>query len=253
MAGGRPFLSVVIPAYNEAERLPRTIPRVMEFLSAQGYTYEALVADDGSTDCTPNRVREMVARYPRLRLIRLSHRGKAYALRKGVLAGEGDRILFTDADLSAPITQAAQLMRCLDDGYDIAIGSRETLGAHRYSEPAYRHAMGRVFNLAVRTITGGRFQDTQCGFKLFTREAAHDIFNRLLLYGDTAPTVAGPMVTGLDVEVLQIARRRGYKVREVGVEWHYTAGSKVRPALDTYRMLKDLVRVRANDIRGRYR
>ncbi|MDQ3856500.1 MAG: glycosyltransferase family 2 protein [Chloroflexota bacterium] len=253
MAAVHPYLSVVVPAYNEMERLPRTLPAIVEFLSAQGYTYEVVVADDGSTDSTREAVRAIAARFPRVRLLELPHRGKAFAVRKGMLDATGDRILFTDADLSAPISQVRRLMRCLDEGYDLAIGSREAPGARRYSEPVHRHLMGRVYNLAVRVLTGHGFQDTQCGFKLFTREAAHDIFNRLLLYADDAPPVSGPMVTGLDVEVLQVACSRGYRVAEVGVEWHYTPGSKVKPALDTYRMLKDLTNVRLNDLRGRYR
>jgi len=253
LPGSRPYLSVVVPAYNEAERLPRTIPRIVEFLSAQGYTYEVIVADDGSTDCTPALVRDLAQRHPRVHLLSLPHRGKAYAVRKGMLECRGERILFTDADLSAPITEATRLLRRLDQGYDIAIGSREAPGSHRHSEPLYRHVMGRVYNLAVRIVTGGKYQDTQCGFKLFTREAADDVFNRLLLYSDDARHVVGPMVTGLDVEILQAAKRRGYRVAEVGVEWHYSAGSKVRPALDTYRMLKDLLKVSLYDIRGKYR
>jgi glycosyltransferase involved in cell wall biosynthesis len=243
---------VVIPAYNEAERLPGSIPQVLRYLASEGYPHEVIVVDDGSADATSRIVEAIATEAPALRLLRTRHRGKAYAVRAGVLAARGERVLFTDADLSAPIAQAALLMRCLDDGYDIAIGSREGPGSRRYGEPAYRHIMGRAFNLAVRLITGAGYQDTQCGFKLFTRDAACDIFGRLLLYTDEAAPVAGPMVTGLDVEVLQVARRQGYRVREVGVEWHYSAGSKVRPALDTYRMLKDVARVKLNDVRGRY-
>jgi len=252
VAASRPFLSVIIPAYNEAQRLPGTIPLVVNFLSAQGYTYEIIVVDDGSTDRTTSIVRQLTARYPRLALLPLTHCGKAYAVRKGVLAAGGERVLMTDADLSAPIGQASELMQCLDDGYDIAIGSREGPGARRYGEPAYRHLMGRIFNLAVRLITGSPHQDTQCGFKLFRADAARDIFSSLRLYAENAQPVSGPMVTGLDVEVLQVARRRGYRVQEVGVEWHYGRGSKVRPVLDSYRMFKDITQVRLNDIRGRY-
>lgn len=253
MAGGRPFLSVVIPAYNEAERLPISIPLVSSFLSRQGYTYEVLVVDDGSTDATADVVERLRGVHRRLELLRLPHRGKAYAVRAGVLAAGGERILMTDADLAAPIEQAAGLMECLDEGYDIAIGSREGPGARRCGEPTYRHVMGRAFNLLVRVITGNPYRDTQCGFKLFRGDAARDIFPRLRLYAERARPVAGPMVTGLDVEVLQIARRRGYRVKEVGVEWHYRKGSKVRPLLDSYRMFKDVVQVRLNDLRGRYK
>lgn len=252
MARSRPFLSVVIPAYNEAHRLPRTLPQVIEYLSVQGYSYEVLIVDDGSSDGTSGIVRQMMARHLCLRLLSCEHRGKAYAVRKGVLAAAGERVLFTDADLSAPIHQTQLLMSCLDDGYDIAIGSREAPGARRLDEPTYRHIMGRVFNLFMRAIMGNGIQDTQCGFKLFTRAAAQSVFCRLLLYPEDSPRITGPMVTGMDVEVLQVAHRQGYRTKEVGVEWHYSAGSKVRPTLDSYRMFKDIVRVRYHDIMGRY-
>lgn len=253
MAGAGPFLSVVIPAYNEEDRLPATIPQVMSFLSRQGYTYEVIVVDDGSTDRTAELLQRLKAQHPNLTLLRLPHRGKASAVRAGVLATSGDRVLFTDADLSAPIGQLPRLMAGLNDGYDIAIGSRESPGARRYREPVYRHLMGRVFNMAVRLIARTPYQDTQCGFKLFSGPAARDIFGKLRLYPAGAPVVRGPMVTGLDVEVLHIAARAGYRVCEVPVEWHYSPGRNVRPALDTYRMLKDVLKVRLNDVRGLYR
>ncbi len=252
MANARPFLSVIIPAYNEVQRLPRTVPDVVRYLSAQHYSYEVLIVDDGSTDATAYAARKLEEDCPSLRLLQVTHRGKAYAVRKGVLAATGERVLFTDADLSAPIGQADRLMRCLDEGYDIAIGSREAPGARRYKEPIHRHVMGRVFNLAVRAITGVPYDDTQCGFKLFSGDAARDIFRHLRLYGEDAPAVTGPMVTGLDVEVLQIARRRGYRVAEIPVQWHYSPSTNVRPALDTYRMLKDVLRTRYYDLRGCY-
>lgn len=253
MAGAGPYLSIVIPAYNEEDRLPTTIPLVMSFLSRQGYSYEVIVVDDGSTDRTGELLHKLSAQHPNLKLLRLPHRGKAAAVRAGVLASSGDRVLFTDADLSAPIGQLSRLMAKMNEGYDIAIGSRECPGARRYREPVYRHLMGRVFNTAVRLIAGTPYQDTQCGFKLFSGPVAREVFGRLRLYGASAPVVRGPMVTGLDVEVLHVALRQGYRVSEVPVEWHYSRGRNVRPALDSYRMLKDVLKVRLNDVRGLYR
>ncbi|WP_041424473.1 dolichyl-phosphate beta-glucosyltransferase [Thermobaculum terrenum] len=249
---GRPFISVIIPAYNEAKRLPVTIPRIVSFLSSQGWQYELIVVDDGSTDETQQIACQLSKEYPSIRLLKLPHRGKGPAVREGVLASTGDLVLFTDADLSTPISQLSKLLARIEQGYDIAIGSREGVGARRYKEPFYRHLMGRVFNLFVRLLTLAHFNDTQCGFKLFRKHAAKDIFSNLVLYGSTAPAIKGPMVTSLDVEVLQIAARRGYKVAEVPVEWHYSSGSKVRPALDSYRMLKDIIRIKLNDLRGMY-
>lgn len=245
-------MSVVIPAYNEATRLPLTITKVTEYLSAQAYSYEVIVVNDGSTDSTGEVICILSERCPHLRLVNTEHRGKAYALLRGMTAAQGQVVLFTDADLSAPIEQASLLLAAVAQGYDVAIGSREAPGCRRYNEPAYRHVMGRVYNLAVRRISGCQFRDTQCGFKLFTQRSARDITSRLRLYADDAPVISGPMVTGLDVEMLVIARRQKYRVREVGVEWWYSPGSKVRPIMDSYRMLKDLIRIRLNDLQGRY-
>jgi dolichyl-phosphate beta-glucosyltransferase len=145
-----------------------------------------------------------------------------------------------------------RLLAFLEDGYDIAIGSREGLGAQRINEPGYRHLMGRVFNLLVRLVAVGGFQDTQCGFKCFRREAAQDLFQRVQLYGAEAGLAKGGMVTGFDVEVLFLALKRGYKVKEVPVQWHYGANTKVNPLLDSARMFMDVLRVRLNDWRGKY-
>jgi hypothetical protein len=133
------------------------------------------------------------------------------------------------------------------------IGSREGLGARRHGEPYYRHLMGRVFNLLVRSVAVTGIDDTQCGFKLFTRAAGHDLFGRLRLYGADAPVVRGPMVTGFDVELLFLARWRGYRIVETPVQWRHVAGSKVDPLRDAVRMARDVLRVRLNHLRGAYR
>ncbi len=254
------FLSVVIPAYNEALRLPATLGRALDWLEAQAYQSEVLVVDDGSEDATAQVVRgleEARATGPktscRLRLIPNEHRGKGYAVRTGMLAGQGRYILFSDADFSTPIEDVTRLLPCLENGYDIAIGSREGPTARRYNEPFYRHLMGRVFNLLVRVVTFSSFQDTQCGFKAFRREAAHDLFRRVQLYGEGSQTVQGAMVTGFDVEVLFLARKNGYRVREVPVQWYHVGGSKVSPVKDSLRMVRDILKVRLNDLRGLYK
>ena len=134
----------------------------------------------------------------------------------------------------------------------MAIGSREGQGAVRYNEPGYRHFMGRVFNKLVQFIALRQFNDTQCGFKAFTQEATQDLFRRVQIYGDNAGVVKGAMVTGFDVEVLYLALKRRYRVKEVPVEWYYASGSKVNPLRDPLRLLTDVLRVRWNDLRGRY-
>jgi dolichyl-phosphate beta-glucosyltransferase len=259
-----PFLTVIIPAYNEESRLPQSLQKILDWLHKQPFKAEVLVVDDGSEDATRSVVEEIISRQaqsPRLedenqvqvRLIANAHRGKAFAVRTGMLEGQGKYLLFTDADLSTPIEDFDRLLVWLEQGYDVAIGSREGQGARRFNEPYYRHLMGRVFNLLVRSITFSRFQDTQCGFKAFTREVARDLFHKVRLYGENSPKVKGAMVTGFDVEVLFLARKLNYRVREVPVQWFHVSGSKVNPVKDSLRMIGDISKVRINDLRGLYK
>jgi glycosyltransferase involved in cell wall biosynthesis len=248
-----PYLSVVIPAYNEASRLPASLTRVMEYLEGCNYTYEVIVVDDGSEDNTPGIVEEMGREHTPLRAIRNPHRGKGYAVRTGMLAAQGQFVLYSDADFSAPIEEIEKLLPYLEGRFEVAIGSREGAGARRYDEPGYRHLMGRIFNTFVRVVALPQFKDTQCGFKAFRHDAAQALFGSLHLYGDNAADVKGAMVTGFDVEVLYLALKWGYKVKEVPVQWYYSAGTKVNPLKDTFRMINDILKVRYNDLRGLYR
>jgi len=174
-------------------------------------------------------------------------------VREGLLAGAGRNILFTDADLAVPIEETDRMLRAIEAGAGVVIGSREGEGATREGEPAFRHVMGRVFNRLVRLIAVPGIDDTQCGFKLFTAEAVAAIVPRLRLYGSGAPVLHGARVTGFDVEMLVIARRQGFAICEEPVRWRYGAQSKVRPLADTFWNLRDVVRVRLNDLRGYYR
>jgi dolichyl-phosphate beta-glucosyltransferase len=259
------FLTVVIPAYNEAARLPISLQKVLTFLEGKPFSSEVIVVDDGSDDGTARSVELVMEERDgtldnsvqnpkcRLCLVKNDHRGKGFAVRSGMLKGQGKFILFTDADLSTPVEDADKLLYWLEKGVDLAVGSREGEGAHRYGEPFYRHMMGRVFNLVVRIFTGIHLQDTQCGFKAFSREAAYDIFNRVRLYGEKSGPVKGAMVTGFDVEVLFLAYKKGYRVKEVPVQWFHAHGSKVNPLRDSARMMFDIVKVRLNDLRGKYK
>jgi len=251
-----PYLSVVVPAYNEERRLPATLKQICDYLGRQPYQAELLVVDDGSIDRTVDVSRQALATVPQnltWRIIENDHRGKGYTVRTGMLAAKGRHVLFSDADLATPIEDVEKLLPYLEGGYDIAIGSREGLGAQRLAEPWYRHVMGRVFNLLVRIVAGTQYQDTQCGFKIFKREVARDLFGRLQLYGATAKVIKGGAVTAFDVEVLFLAGKRGYRVKEVPVQWRYGENTKVNPLRDSIRMFRDVIRVRLNDWRGLYR
>lgn len=249
----RPFLSVVIPAYNEEHRLPPNLRRVLCYLSKQPYLFEVIVVDDGSEDRTVDRVREIAAEDVRVHLIENPHYGKGYTVRTGMLAARGEIVLFTDADLSTPIEELARLLPYFEQGYDIVIGSREGGGARqRVGEPFYRHLQGRIFNYIVQTFAVPGIQDTQCGFKAMRREVAQVLFSRLRIHDGSAGPVAGSMVTGFDVELLFLALKHGYAVKEVPVEWYYGQESKVNPLRDSWRLLRDVLLVRWNELLGRY-
>ena len=247
-------LSVVIPAYNEERRLPQTIAVIVSYLEAQPYRSEVLVVDDGSTDRTAEVADKFAGATSRVsfKVLRNEHRGKGYTVRTGMLSAEGRYILFSDADLATPIEEWRKLHPFLESGDDVVIGSREGLGAQRIGEPWHRHAMGRIFNALVRVVALGGIEDTQCGFKAFTQPAAQRIFGALRLYGDDAREVRGAAVTAFDVEVLYLARKWGYSVREVPVTWRYGEETKVDPLRDSWRNFTDVLRVRWNALRGRY-
>lgn len=234
------FLSVVIPMYNEERRISSTLDRVVGFLQAWPHTWEVVVADDGSADGSSQIVSQISAGYPNIRLLRLPHRGKGWAVRQGMLAARGEYRLLCDADLAVPIEQAKRLLPPQAEGVDVALGSREAPGSRRIGEPVVRHLMGRVYNTMVRLLAIPGVQDTQCGFKCFWGEVVPALFQE--------QTVEG---FAFDVEVLLRARRAGLVVREYGVDWYYGERSKVRPIRDSIAMTLDLLRMRWRYRKGR--
>ncbi len=249
------FLSLVIPAWNERERLPGTLQTVTSYLARQEYSAEVIVVDDGSTDGTPDVVRAFIDQHgvePAVRLIENDHRGKGYAVRTGVLSGQGRYVLFIDADLATPVSEIGKMIGALEAGADIAIGTREGIGAQRVNEPLLRHLMGRAFNLLVRLLSGLRFRDTQAGFKGFRRDVARDLFGRVRLYGDEAQPLSGEAVTAFDVEVLYLAQHTGYRVEEIPVQWTCGDASRLRPLRESWRMLTDVIKVRQMAAKGLY-
>jgi dolichyl-phosphate beta-glucosyltransferase len=250
---GEPSLSLVIPAYNEAARIEATARQAAAWLGAQPYASELIVVDDGSEDGTAALAERALAGMPNAHVLGIAHGGKAAAVRAGMLAASGEQIAFSDADLATPLTYLRNLREAVADGCDVAIGSREGKDARRIGEPVYRHVMGRVFNGLVRLLLVPGVDDTQCGFKLFRREVARDLLHRSWLYRAGDEPVTGPRVTAFDVELLTIARLRGYRVCSVPVVWTYGAGSKVRPARDTWHNVRDVLNVWVGVKRGRYR
>jgi dolichyl-phosphate beta-glucosyltransferase len=239
-------ISIVVPAYNEEKRLPATLASVLSYLGRKPWRFaEVLVVDDGSADGTA-RVGEQLARdHPIVRLLKNpGNRGKGYSVRHGVMEAKGEWVLFTDADLSAPIEELDKLLAAAEaQGAAVAIGSRaldrSLIEVH---QSLFRESAGRVFNLLMRLLTGLPFQDTQCGFKLFETRAAREMFRRQRLER-----------FGFDVEVLYLARRLGYRSIEVPVRWSHAEGTKVSMFRDSLNMFLDLVRIRWYDLRGRYR
>jgi dolichyl-phosphate beta-glucosyltransferase len=232
-------LSVVIPAYNEAGRIGPTLDRLIASLDRLTLPWDILVADDGSTDDTAAIVAAVAAREPRVRTLRLPHRGKGATVRDGLLAAAGARRFLCDADLSMPPDQIGRFLDVLPAECDVAIGSREGPGAVRIGEPHLRHLLGRVFNTLVRAMVLPGIQDTQCGFKLFTAEAARAILPTTAIEG-----------WSFDVELLASARAQGWRIREVPIEWHYGQASRLRIVPHSLEMLRDLYRVRAKARRG---
>ena len=221
--------------------MPTTLPQVIAFAEAQDYSTEVLVVDNGSTDRTADVVREVATEHPAVSLLHQPIPGKGAAVRKGIFEGRGEYLFICDADLAMPIEEVSKFLPPALADYDVAIASREAPGAVRYNEPWYRHLMGRVFNFIVRLLAVPSIQDTQCGFKCFRRDAARDIFS--------VQTIDG---WAFDVEVLHAAQRRGYRLVEVPINWHYGEGSRVSPIRDSVSMVLEVLRIRRNGRAGLY-
>jgi dolichyl-phosphate beta-glucosyltransferase len=234
-------LSIVIPAYNEATRLPITLPTLRAFLDQERIAAEVIVVDDGSADGTAAFVQDYARKWGSLRLVGGQHQGKGGAVRMGVLASQGDYVALADADFSMPASELNRFAPSLVGPYDLAIGSREGAASRRIGEPAYRHLMGRVFNKIVQVLLLPGIEDTQCGFKLIRGEVARELCERQTITG-----------WGFDVELLYIARRQGYRIREVSITWYYVEGSRIHPIRDTISMLRDVLRIRCNGRKALY-
>jgi dolichyl-phosphate beta-glucosyltransferase len=237
-------LTVVVPAYNEEKRIAETLRRIVAYLDRRGTGFEIVLVDDGSADRTVECARSAVPDEGRLRVLRQpANRGKGRAVREGMLAGRGRMLLFSDADLSTPIEDLPRLEAAIDRGADVAFGSRAVRGSEVVvRQPLYRQTMGKAFNLMVQALLLPGVRDSQCGFKLFRREAGRRIFAAQRLEGFS-----------FDVEVLFLARKMGLRIAEVPVRWYNSPESRVHPIRHSLQMLRDLIRTRLASWSGTYR
>jgi glycosyltransferase involved in cell wall biosynthesis len=235
------FLSIIIPAYNEENRLPATLEQVSSFLSSQNYSSELLVVNNNSTDQTEEIIKHYAQKIPFLRGLFEAQPGKGAAVRTGMLAASGEYRFMADADLSMPIEEIASFLPPRLEALDLAIASREAPGAVRYHEPEVRHLGGRLMNWLIQLLILPGLNDTQCGFKCFSAAAAEDLFQHQTLAG-----------WSFDIELLALARRRGYTIKEIPISWYYHEESKIHAVRDAFQMIGDILTIRRNISRGIY-
>lgn len=248
----QPFLSVVIPSYNEMKNLGRgVLTEVATYLEGQSYSWEVILSDDGSTDGTIEELTAFAKQHPGFRVLKNKHAGKSPTVQAGLLAATGQWRLFTDFDQSTPLVEVEKLLAYAQEGYEVVIGSREIEGAQRDEEPWYRHLMGRSFNLAVQILAVPGIQDTQCGFKLFSATATEKLFNSLVVYGQQKER-QDAFTGAFDVEILFLARKSGYRIKEVPILWKHNETDRVSPIKDSLRMLIDIIKIRVAYLLGKY-
>jgi glycosyltransferase involved in cell wall biosynthesis len=235
-----PSLSIIIPAYNEQNRLPGALEQLFRFLEQQTFPYEVIVVENGSADKTLELAQKFAEQHANLRVIQ-APKGKGAAVQHGMLNATGEYRFMCDADLSMPVEEIVKFIPPRLQDFDIAIASREAKGAVRYNEPSYRHWGGRGINLMIQALILPGLNDTQCGFKCFRAAVAEDIFRRQTLQG-----------WSFDIELLYIARRHGYRIVEVPIHWYHFTDSKIHALQDAFRMLQDIFRIHANARRGLY-
>ena len=236
--------SLIIPAYNESARIGATLDIVVGYIAQQRCDAEVLIVNDGSRDDTAAIVRRYASSHPEIRLLENdANRGKGYSVRHGMMEATGDYLLFSDADLSAPLDEAAKLFAALDRGEDVAIGSRWlNPELQTVRQPLYRQLFGRIFNLLLRLVLRLKFRDTQCGFKAFRREAARKVFSLQRIER-----------WAFDPEILYLARHFGYRIEEVPVRWSHDSGTRLHPVRDGFVMAGEVLRIRWYSLTGAYR
>ncbi len=229
------YLSIIIPAYNEEKRLGKTLETILDYLAGQKHSYEIIIIDDGSADGTIETTRKLIENNNNIKIIKNEkNMGKGYSVKRGMLEATGRYILFSDADLSTPVEETKKLLGALESGFDVAIGSRSMKESEIIvHQPLYREIMGKLFNKFVKIFVMSEFIDTQCGFKLFRKDAAKKVFKQQILEGFS-----------FDVEILYLSIRNGFKVKEVPVKWFNSPQSKVTPVKSSFRMFMDILRIK---------
>lgn len=235
------FLSVIIPAHNEENRLPNTLEQVIRFLEGQSFTSEVIVVENGSDDKTFEIAQGFAQEHMNVRVFQ-SERGKGAAVKRGMLEAQGEYRFMCDADLSMPVEEIVKFIPPALENCEIAIASREAKGAVRYNEPRYRHLGGRGINFIIQTLILPGLNDTQCGFKCFRADVAKDIFSLQTMHG-----------WSFDIELLYIARKRGYRIVEVPIHWYHHPETKVSALRDAIRMIQDIFHIHANARHGVYK
>jgi len=240
----KPFLSIIIPAFNDEQRLPGTLEQVLAFLGSQSYRSEILIVENASQDKTFQVAAEFAARCHSdelpVRVLQENQRGKGAAVKRGIFASSGEYRFMCDADLSMPVTEINRFFPPMLTDSEISIASREAPGAVRYNEPAYRHLVGRVFNTLIRVLALPTLNDTQCGFKCFKGDIAEELFSEMSITG-----------WSFDVEILYLAQQRGYQIREVPIPWYFNSDSHISVVKDSTQMALDIFKIRLRDRQNR--
>lgn len=247
----RPHLSVVIPCYNEAVNLQKgVLYKVGDFLSEKEFSWEVIIVDDGSTDESVDLAEKFIQTHPLFSLVKNPHQGKAATVITGMLKAQGEYVLFADMDQATPIEEVDKLLPYFDRNYNIVIGSRDS---QRKGAPLTRLLMARGFMFLRNLILGLKIIDTQCGFKAFKRDVVQKLLPKLKVYSEETQAASGSLVTaGFDVELLFLAQKKGYKIKEVPVDWRYAETRRVGIVKDSWQGFWDMIKIRFNDLRGIY-
>ncbi|MDQ3098856.1 MAG: glycosyltransferase [bacterium] len=246
------MLSVIIPCYNEETNIRNGVLHVVtEYLDRQTYEKEVIIVDDGSEDKSVELAEKFIqsSKVKYMQILRNPHGGKAATVITGLLAGKGDIVMFTDMDQATPIEELDKLLPYFDEGYDIVFGSR---AGRREGAPLTRRILSTGHVILKNLIVNVSFEDTQCGFKAFRKDKISPLLNRLRIHGTRHAVKGGMVASGFDLEMLFVAKKMGYQIKEVPVEWHYVGTKRVNAIKDSWRGLKDMINLRINDIRGVY-